>query len=103
MKSRKKKKRESLSYEEKKELSERINRLTGDRLNEVIQIIQSSLPDLDKGETEIVLDIDALDINTLKRLNDFVHNKANTVHSDEGKTLANCNIHSSNPFFRFFN
>ncbi|KAG1446673.1 hypothetical protein G6F46_009442 [Rhizopus delemar] len=96
MKSRKKKKRESLSYEEKKELSERINRLTGDRLNEVIQIIQSSLPDLDKGETEIVLDIDALDINTLKRLNDFVHNKANTVHSDEGKTLANYNKSTSN-------
>ncbi|KAG1398708.1 hypothetical protein G6F60_008201 [Rhizopus arrhizus] len=98
MKSKKKKKRESLSYEEKKELSERINRLTGDRLNEVIQIIQSSLPDLDKGETEIVLDIDALDINTLRQLNDYVHNKANSVHSDEGKTLAKSNRHSSNTF-----
>lgn len=45
-----------------------------------------------------MLDIDALDINTLRQLNDYVHNKANSVHSDEGKTLAKSNRHSSNTF-----
>lgn len=35
------------TFEQKKDLSERINSLTGDRLNTVVNIIQSSMPNLD--------------------------------------------------------
>ncbi|KAL0077508.1 Bromodomain-containing protein [Phycomyces blakesleeanus] len=61
------------TFEQKKDLSERINNLTGDRLNTVVNIIQSSMPNLDgQGQEEIVLDIDALDRKTLHRLHEFV-------------------------------
>lgn len=36
-----------LTFEQKKDLSERINNLTGERLNTVVSIIQSSMPNLD--------------------------------------------------------
>ncbi|KAI9483031.1 MAG: Bromodomain-containing protein [Benjaminiella poitrasii] len=65
---------DELSFEQKKELSETINNLPSDRLSTVVSIIQSSMPHLGKnGQEEIVLDIDALDKNTLRRLNDFVN------------------------------
>ena len=35
------------TFEQKKDLSERINNLTGDKLNTVVNIIQSSMPNLD--------------------------------------------------------
>jgi bromodomain-containing factor 1 len=35
------------TFDQKKDLSERINNLTGDRLNTVVNIIQSSMPNLD--------------------------------------------------------
>ncbi|KAI7871314.1 Bromodomain-containing protein [Spinellus fusiger] len=61
------------TFEQKKDLSERINNLSGDRLNTVVSIIQSSMPNLDgQGQEEIVLDIDALDRKTLHRLHEFV-------------------------------
>ncbi|KAI8877363.1 Bromodomain-containing protein [Backusella circina FSU 941] len=61
------------TFDQKKDLSERINNLTGDRLNTVVNIIQSSMPNLDgQGQEEIVLDIDSLDRSTLHRLHEFV-------------------------------
>ncbi|KAI8149737.1 Bromodomain-containing protein [Fennellomyces sp. T-0311] len=64
------------TFEQKKDLSERINNLTGDKLNTVVSIIQSSMPNLDgQGQEEIVLDIDSLDRRTLHRLHEFVTGK----------------------------
>ncbi|ORX63147.1 Bromodomain-containing protein [Hesseltinella vesiculosa] len=65
------------SFEQKKDLSERINNLSGDRLNTVVTIIQNSMPHLDgQGQEEIVLDIDALDRKTLHELHEFVTGKS---------------------------
>ncbi|KAI8974697.1 Bromodomain-containing protein [Pilobolus umbonatus] len=61
------------TFDQKKDLSECINNLTGDRLNTVVSIIQSSMPNLDgQGQEEIILDIDSLDRRTLHRLHEFV-------------------------------
>ncbi|KAL9546571.1 hypothetical protein MBANPS3_006606 [Mucor bainieri] len=61
------------TFQQKKDLSEQINELTGDRLNTVVNIIQSSMPNLNgQGQEEIVLDIDSLDRRTLHRLHEFV-------------------------------
>ncbi|KAI8069552.1 hypothetical protein BC940DRAFT_332086 [Gongronella butleri] len=61
------------TFEQKKDLSERINNLSGDKLNTVVTIIQNSMPHLDgQGQEEIVLDIDALDRKTLHQLHEFV-------------------------------
>lgn len=61
------------TFQQKKDLSEQINELTGDRLNHVVNIIQSSMPNLNgQGQEEIVLDIDSLDRRTLHRLHEFV-------------------------------
>jgi len=61
------------TFEQKKDLSESINSLNGDQLNTVVQIIQSSMPNLDgQGQEEIELDIDSLDRRTLHRLHEFV-------------------------------
>jgi bromodomain-containing factor 1 len=61
------------TFDQKKDLSEQINNLQGDRLNHVVSIIQSSMPNLNgQGQDEIVLDIDSLDRRTLHRLHEFV-------------------------------
>ncbi|CAO3679245.1 unnamed protein product [Umbelopsis ramanniana] len=61
------------TFEQKKDLSESINNLDGNQLNTVVQIIQSSMPNLDgQGQEEIELDIDSLDRRTLHRLHEFV-------------------------------
>ncbi|KAI7901743.1 Bromodomain-containing protein [Cokeromyces recurvatus] len=61
------------TFDQKKDLSEQINNLTGERLSTVVNIIQSSMPNLNgQGQDEIVLDIDSLDRRTLHRLHEFV-------------------------------
>jgi bromodomain-containing factor 1 len=65
------------TFEQKKRLSEMINNLTGDDLNTVVDIIQTSMPHLgDDEQGEIVLDIDALNKDTLRKLSDFVTHKS---------------------------
>ncbi|KAI8331780.1 Bromodomain-containing protein [Chlamydoabsidia padenii] len=64
------------TFEQKKDLSESINNLSGDRLNTVVSIIQSSMSLDGEGQEEIVLDIDALDRKTLHRLHEFVTGKS---------------------------
>ncbi|KAI9487800.1 MAG: Bromodomain-containing protein [Benjaminiella poitrasii] len=74
------------TFDQKKDLSEQINNLTGDRLSTVVNIIQSSMPNLSgQGQEEIVLDIDSLDRRTLHRLHEFV----------TGESLINKNKRSS--------
>ncbi|KAI8889734.1 Bromodomain-containing protein [Backusella circina FSU 941] len=76
------------TFDQKKDLSEEINNLTGERLNTVVTIIQNSMPNLDgQGQEEIVLDIDSLDRATLHQLHEFV----------KGESLATTNSKSSAP------
>lgn len=66
-----------ITFEEKKELSESINSLSGDRLGKVVKIIHECMPHLkgENGQDEIELDIDSLDTITLNRLWNFVKGK----------------------------
>ncbi|KAJ3065223.1 hypothetical protein HDU99_004239, partial [Rhizoclosmatium hyalinum] len=67
-----------ISYQQKKELSEKIELLSPDKLEGVYQIIRNGMPSLDSvsGQDEIELDIDSLDKVTLSRLYHFVINAA---------------------------
>lgn len=56
-----------ITMEQKKGLSESINKLPPEKLGEVVQIIQESMP-LETGQEEIELDIDSFDPTTLYRL-----------------------------------
>lgn len=67
------KKVDELTFEEKKNLSSDINILPPEELNGVVEIIQESLPALKNGASEeIELDIDSLDVKTLRKLQDYV-------------------------------
>ncbi|RKP22504.1 hypothetical protein SYNPS1DRAFT_25728 [Syncephalis pseudoplumigaleata] len=63
-----------VTLDQKRELSENINLLSGDKLTTVVAIIQQSVPSLKDatGEEEIELDIDSLDAKTLRKLYRFV-------------------------------
>ncbi|KAG2174404.1 hypothetical protein INT43_004427 [Umbelopsis isabellina] len=77
------------TFEQKKDLSENINNLNGDQLNTVVQIIQSSMPNLDgQGQEEIELDIDSLDRRTLHRLHEFVTGHSLVQNSQRKKQTA---------------
>jgi hypothetical protein len=61
-----------LTFEEKRELSERINDLPGGKLTRVLQIISARLPIDQQGSDEIEIDIDSLDTATLRQLQKYV-------------------------------
>eukprot|EP00824_Muranothrix_gubernata_P025164 TRINITY_DN790_c1_g5_i3.p1 TRINITY_DN790_c1_g5~~TRINITY_DN790_c1_g5_i3.p1 ORF type:complete len:987 (-),score=243.42 TRINITY_DN790_c1_g5_i3:661-3555(-) len=63
-----------MTFEEKRQLSYNINRLPGEKLGKVVQIINERMT-LDKGggDQEIEIDIDALDTQTLRHLERYVH------------------------------
>ncbi|ORY07996.1 hypothetical protein K493DRAFT_332536 [Basidiobolus meristosporus CBS 931.73] len=63
-----------ITFEQKRELSDSINLLPGEKLNTVVSIIHSSMPHLKdtSGQEEIELDIDSLDHRTLYKLYKFV-------------------------------
>lgn len=64
-----------LSYDEKKALIENIQRLDGDQITSVVDIIQSAMPSTDCGGEgdEVEIPMDELDTYTLRQLQDFVH------------------------------
>jgi hypothetical protein len=64
-----------LSYDEKKALIENIQRLDGDQMASVVDIIQSAMPSTDCGGEgdEVEIPMDELDTYTLRQLQDFVH------------------------------
>ncbi|KAG0289366.1 hypothetical protein BGZ98_003852 [Dissophora globulifera] len=68
-----------VTFEQKKELSDSINKFEGDKLANVVQIIHSSMPHLrdNGGQEEIELDMDSLDPRTLFKLYQYV--KKNTA------------------------
>jgi hypothetical protein len=60
-----------VSFQEKRDLSRQINRLPGDKLTKVLQIITERMPIENKGD-EIEVDIDTLDNATLRELQKYV-------------------------------
>ncbi|KAJ3106186.1 hypothetical protein HK100_003763 [Physocladia obscura] len=73
-----------ITYQQKKELSEKIEILSPDKLERVYQIIRSGIPSLDTqaaGQDEIELDIDSLDKVTLSKLYHFVIDAAKSSSS----------------------
>ncbi|CAH8334560.1 unnamed protein product [Eruca vesicaria subsp. sativa] len=61
-----------LMFEEKRKLSEDLQDLPFDKLEEVVQIIKKRNPELTQQDDEIELDIDSLDLETLWELYRFV-------------------------------
>ncbi|KAG8830786.1 hypothetical protein FRC17_004244 [Serendipita sp. 399] len=63
---------ETLSFEQKKQLSETIQTLDGNRLEKVLEIIDEVYPEIRETSEEIELDIDSLPSHVLIRLYNFV-------------------------------
>ncbi|KAF8090424.1 hypothetical protein N665_0476s0004 [Sinapis alba] len=61
-----------LTFEEKRRLSEDLQDLPFDKLEEVVEIIKKKNPELAQQDDEIELDIDSLDLETLWELYRFV-------------------------------
>ena len=60
-----------MTVDEKKELSQEINKLSGENLQQIVNIIEMSQP-LDKQGAEIEIDLDKIPNETLRRMQDFV-------------------------------
>ena len=79
-----------MSYDEKRQLSLDINKLPGDKLGKIVQIIQSREPSLrDSNPDEIEIDFETLKPTTLRALEHFVaqslRKKPRKKRSDAGK------------------
>ncbi|KAH9043727.1 hypothetical protein EDB85DRAFT_2138423 [Lactarius pseudohatsudake] len=61
-----------LSFEQKKDLSEAIQTLDGQKLERVIQIIHEGVPEIRDSQEEIELEIDTLPASVLTKLYNFV-------------------------------
>jgi hypothetical protein len=62
-----------MTFEEKRILSENINKLPAEGLGKIVQIIHSRMPHLAQNSPEeIEIDIDALDARTLRALERYV-------------------------------
>ncbi|KAL5535451.1 hypothetical protein ACEPAF_3545 [Sanghuangporus sanghuang] len=61
-----------LSFDQKKELSETIQNLEGDKLEKVINIIHEGVPEIRDSSEEIELDIDQLPAHVLLKLYNYV-------------------------------
>lgn len=62
----------AMTFDEKRNLSVNLGNLPGEKLSRVVEIIQQGTGDINQGEDEIELDIDALDNDTLWRLDRYV-------------------------------
>ena len=79
-----------MTYDEKRQLSLDINKLPGDKLGRVVQIIQSREPSLrDSNPDEIEIDFETLKPSTLRALEHFVasslRKKPRKKRSDAGQ------------------
>jgi len=79
-----------MSQNEKRALSENINKLSQDMLCEVVNIIRTSNPATlgEKEDEEIEIDIDALDAVTLRRLEKYVRQCLSKKKPHKKKTLS---------------
>ncbi|KAJ3253267.1 hypothetical protein HDU77_004667 [Chytriomyces hyalinus] len=82
-----------ITYNQKKELSEKIEMLAPEKLERVFEIIRSGMPNIDsaaaEGQDEIELDIDALDKVILSKLYHFVVNAAAAASATSSKSANN--------------
>jgi len=89
---------QSITYAQKKELSEMIGQLDEDNLNGVIEIIRSGIPDLKDGQEEIELDIETIDPVTLRKLYRYVKKvskQAKVVQKPVNQEIQNFSDYSS--------
>ncbi|KAF9229668.1 Bromodomain-containing protein [Gyrodon lividus] len=63
---------DTLSFDQKKDLSEAITKLDGQKLEKVIQIIHEGVPEIRDSTEEIELEIDLLPVHVLTKLYNFV-------------------------------
>ncbi|KAH0838598.1 Bromodomain-containing protein [Lanmaoa asiatica] len=63
---------DTLSFDQKKDLSEAITKLDGQKLEKVIQIIHEGVPEIRDSTEEIEIEIDLLPVNVLTKLYNFV-------------------------------
>lgn len=85
-----------VSYEMKKELSERIPQLKEKQLQHVINLIHESMPQLkSEGQDEIELDMDQLDPHTLMKLYNYVVKDDSKKKSSGGKSSSSSRPSSS--------
>ena len=71
-----------MTYEEKRQLSLDINKLPGERLGKVVQIIQAREPSLrDSNPDEIEIDFEVLKPSTLRELEMYVNSVLNNTNS----------------------
>jgi hypothetical protein len=63
-----------MTFEEKRELSINLEKLPGDKLERIVQIIKKRNPDVGQNEDEIEVDIDSFDNETLWELDRFITN-----------------------------
>jgi bromodomain-containing factor 1 len=63
-----------LTFDEKRDLSEAVNNMPTDKLVRVVEIINENMPSLkDNAESDLIeLDIESLDIRTLRRLQQYI-------------------------------
>ena len=91
-----------MTYDEKRQLSLDINKLPGERLGKVVQIIQSREPSLrDSNPDEIEIDFEILKPSTLRELEEYVKSVLNSSSSAQIQaqtaTTATTQMQSSQP------
>ncbi|CAG8790262.1 13059_t:CDS:2, partial [Racocetra persica] len=68
----KREEQEGLTSEQKTDLSERIELLSTEKMNELIRLIEESGAPMERGSGGYEIEIEALDYNTAKKMYDFV-------------------------------
>jgi bromodomain-containing factor 1 len=65
----------TMTFEEKRQLSMDVNNLSPEKLGKVVEIIHNSMPNLQQqSDSDVIeLDIESLDINTLRQLQKYVN------------------------------
>lgn len=83
-----------LTLEEKKQLIAQIHKLSSDKMEHVLEIIQSSIPARESGSDEIEVPLDALDTYTLRKLQHFIeaHAPVHRKRSAEGGAPGGGNV-----------
>ncbi|KAG5520124.1 hypothetical protein PMAC_001200 [Pneumocystis sp. 'macacae'] len=79
-----------LSFDQRSELAQKINLLTGSKLDTVLRIMKESMPELEEQTDEIELDIDSMTPRTQSRLWNFVilNQLPNTPIGPKAKPIA---------------
>ena len=86
-----------MTYDEKRQLSQNINKLPGKKLGDVVHIIQMREPELkDSSPDEIEIDFETLKPSTLRELEKYINSilKKQKRPSSESDSIIIARIHS---------